>query len=161
MSNEMKFKDIGFDRAPCTRCGGSGKYSFNLRDGDKCFGCHGIGNPLTQYGLRAKQAWDAAKKQHLEVAFEDIVPNRGYAFLRSRKFTKYITVWGTHICPLNKTQMVETRRPDGTPVHSQFSAGDVMRQARDEDERMAIVETFEAMMKGKRKKGYTINYEEA
>lgn len=28
---------------PCGRCGGSGKYSFNLMDGDKCYGCGGTG----------------------------------------------------------------------------------------------------------------------
>jgi hypothetical protein len=155
----MKLKDIWFERAPCTRCGGSGKYSFNKRDGDRCFGCHGVGNPLTEWGLRAKKAWDAAKLQHLSVAFEDIVPNRGYAFLRSRRFTKYITVHGTHICPLNNVPMVETRRPDGTPVHSQFSAGEVMRQARDDEERAEIVATFEESMRSYRKKGYRINYE--
>lgn len=27
----------------CGRCGGSGKYSFNLTDGDKCYGCMGLG----------------------------------------------------------------------------------------------------------------------
>ena len=28
----------------CSRCGGSGRYSFNLMHGDRCFGCMG-GNP--------------------------------------------------------------------------------------------------------------------
>ena len=28
---------------PCTRCGGSGHYSFNLRDGTICYGCGGRG----------------------------------------------------------------------------------------------------------------------
>jgi hypothetical protein len=154
-------KDIGFDREPCTRCGGSGTYSFNRRDGDKCFGCHGIGNPLTVYGLRAKQAWDAAKKQHLSVAFEDIVPGRGYAFLRNRRFTKYITVHSASICPLNHHPMIETRRSNGTSISSQYSEGEILRQARDDEERNAIAATFEASMKSFRKKGYTINYKEA
>jgi hypothetical protein len=28
---------------PCGRCGGTGKYSFNLMDGDRCYGCGGTG----------------------------------------------------------------------------------------------------------------------
>jgi hypothetical protein len=30
-------------KKPCGRCGGSGKYSFNLMDLDKCYGCGGTG----------------------------------------------------------------------------------------------------------------------
>jgi hypothetical protein len=30
----------------CNRCGGSGKYSFNYRDGSTCYGCNGIGKKL-------------------------------------------------------------------------------------------------------------------
>lgn len=29
----------------CRRCGGDGRYSFNLRDGDKCFECACVGRP--------------------------------------------------------------------------------------------------------------------
>jgi len=28
---------------PCTRCGGTGRYSFNLLDLDRCYGCGGTG----------------------------------------------------------------------------------------------------------------------
>lgn len=28
---------------PCSRCGGSGHYSFNLKDGTRCYGCGGTG----------------------------------------------------------------------------------------------------------------------
>lgn len=34
------FYKIGFNKE-CTRCGGSGRYSWNYRDGDKCFKCNG------------------------------------------------------------------------------------------------------------------------
>ena len=29
---------------PCGRCGGSGRYSFNQIDGDRCYGCNGTGH---------------------------------------------------------------------------------------------------------------------
>lgn len=28
-------------KVECPRCGGTGKYSYNLRDGDVCYGCNG------------------------------------------------------------------------------------------------------------------------
>lgn len=34
----------------CGRCGGSGKFSFNTLDGDRCYGCHGSGKKYTKRG---------------------------------------------------------------------------------------------------------------
>ena len=31
------------EKRTCSRCGGSGNYSFNLIDGTKCYGCNGAG----------------------------------------------------------------------------------------------------------------------
>jgi predicted nucleic acid-binding Zn-ribbon protein len=33
----------GFPTKTCTRCGGSGQYSFNMIDGTRCYGCGGTG----------------------------------------------------------------------------------------------------------------------
>lgn len=39
---------------PCKRCGGSGRYSFNLMDLDRCYGCDGTGRVLaTPKGQKA------------------------------------------------------------------------------------------------------------
>lgn len=43
-----------FESAYCTRCGGSGKFSFNLKDGNRCYGCSGSGVQLTNRGKAAK-----------------------------------------------------------------------------------------------------------
>lgn len=32
-----------FPTKACTRCGGSGRYSYNTIDGDRCYGCQGTG----------------------------------------------------------------------------------------------------------------------
>lgn len=38
----------------CGRCGGTGRYSFNLIDGDRCYGCGGSGRvPMTPKGQKA------------------------------------------------------------------------------------------------------------
>lgn len=39
-----------FETEICSRCGGSGKYSFNLMTGDTCFKCRGKGNCYTKRG---------------------------------------------------------------------------------------------------------------
>lgn len=53
---------LKFERQDCTRCGGSGRYSFNLMDGDRCFGCAGRGITLTKRGAAA-QRWLKEKRQ--------------------------------------------------------------------------------------------------
>jgi len=30
----------------CGRCGGSGRYSYNLKDGSRCYGCSGVGKQM-------------------------------------------------------------------------------------------------------------------
>jgi len=37
-----RFAALGLD-VVCSRCGGSGKHSFNAMDGDRCYGCSGRG----------------------------------------------------------------------------------------------------------------------
>ena len=43
-----------FESATCTRCEGSGKFSFNQMDGDRCYGCGGTGVKLTKRGVAAR-----------------------------------------------------------------------------------------------------------
>lgn len=43
-----------FETQACTRCGGSGRYSFNLMHGDRCYGCGGTGTTYTKRGKAAK-----------------------------------------------------------------------------------------------------------
>ena len=58
-------------REVCTRCGGSGRYSFNLMDLDKCYGCNGsgLGRETTEADIlrrarnRAKAAERRARKE--------------------------------------------------------------------------------------------------
>lgn len=43
----VKIGDL-FDFEPCGRCGGSGRYSWNQMDGDRCYGCSGTGQRIAQ-----------------------------------------------------------------------------------------------------------------
>lgn len=44
-----------FETETCSRCGGSGEYSYNQIDGTKCFGCGGNGLQYTPRGHQAHQ----------------------------------------------------------------------------------------------------------
>jgi len=43
-----------FETKSCSRCGGSGRYSFNLMNGDRCCGCGGTGLQHTKRGSAAR-----------------------------------------------------------------------------------------------------------
>lgn len=45
-----------FETTTCGRCGGGGRYSFNLMHGDICYGCSGSGLALTKRAKVAR-AW--------------------------------------------------------------------------------------------------------
>lgn len=47
-------KRPAFEHDLCGRCGGSGRYSYNQIDGDRCYGCGGSGWKLTKRGSAAQ-----------------------------------------------------------------------------------------------------------
>lgn len=53
MGREIKQKPL-FESEVCTRCCGTGHYSFNMVSGTRCFGCGGVGHKLTKRGHAAQ-----------------------------------------------------------------------------------------------------------
>jgi hypothetical protein len=53
-------KTQSFETKTCTRCDGSGRYSFNMLDGDRCYGCSGKGVQLTKRGAAAREFYLAS-----------------------------------------------------------------------------------------------------
>jgi hypothetical protein len=49
---------IQFEKTTCTRCQGSGHYSYHPDHGTRCFGCSGSGERLSKQGQEAKAAYD-------------------------------------------------------------------------------------------------------
>ena len=64
----MSAFETAFETTTCSRCCGSGKYSFNLIHGSRCYGCGGSGKVLTKRG-KAAQKWfrDAISRPAREV----------------------------------------------------------------------------------------------
>lgn len=50
---------VTFEQTECSRCGGSGHYSWNQIHGSVCYGCGGSGKKLTKVGDVAKKEYDA------------------------------------------------------------------------------------------------------
>lgn len=59
---------IEYEKTSCGRCGGSGRYSFNLVHGSRCYGCGGSGKVLTKRGAAAKAFADTL----LDVRVENV-----------------------------------------------------------------------------------------
>jgi hypothetical protein len=70
----------------CGRCGGSGSYSYNQLDGDRCYGCHGSGQTKPKTKTEWQLTLEAAKQK---AANGDL--DRYLDFLRARKLTKTAT----------------------------------------------------------------------
>lgn len=51
-----------FETQTCSRCGGSGNYSFNLMHGSRCYGCAGSGTVYTKRGKAARARFHDALK---------------------------------------------------------------------------------------------------
>lgn len=52
-----------FETGFCTRCGGSGRYSYNQIDGDRCYGCYGTGLRLTARGKAARARYNESLRK--------------------------------------------------------------------------------------------------
>ena len=60
-------------KVDCTRCGGSGNYSFNLIRGTVCFLCEGSGFQMIDLTALAKRKAAAEKKQEMQAARTEIL----------------------------------------------------------------------------------------
>ena len=61
----MKAKPT-FEHETCSRCCGTGNYSYNPVSGSRCFGCGGIGYKLTKRGRAAQNFLNAMREMPLE-----------------------------------------------------------------------------------------------
>ena len=82
-----------FENKTCSRCGGSGKFSYCSMYGSVCFKCHGDGVVLTKKG-RAAQVWLNAKKKKLgsTIAVGDWVLSEGIPGFSASKWAKVTEV---------------------------------------------------------------------
>lgn len=57
---------VTWENKSCSRCGGSGSYSYNAMDGSRCYGCGGTGLQLTKRGAAARAFYRASLLKKLK-----------------------------------------------------------------------------------------------
>lgn len=67
---------ITYALTDCSRCGGSGHYSWCQRFGDTCFKCQGRGTMISKAGAEAKALVDAWAEEHMTVPASSLVPGQ-------------------------------------------------------------------------------------
>lgn len=107
MTTSTDTKRISYEREPCTRCGGSGHYSYNRIDGTRCFKCRGSGAQLTPRGKAA-------------LAFADSLLDRRIEEVSSGDRFQYVdALGGKRYSGCSAVEVASfSYRADGTPVRA-------------------------------------------
>jgi hypothetical protein len=106
-----------FEHRFCSRCGGSGNYSYNQMYGTKCFKCHGSGYTLTKRGVEAQRFY----RDLLAVRADEV--QIGDEILHDGMFTKsgFFPVTRIAIDELNGGLILETSEMNyGTSFEAQI-----------------------------------------
>lgn len=77
-----------FESKTCSRCGGSGHFSFNLMHGTMCYGCQGTGLQYTKRGLAAKEYF----RNLMMVPVEELKIGQAIQLFTTDKYFKPITL---------------------------------------------------------------------
>jgi len=92
-----KLTDI-FESTECSRCGGSGEYSFNQLDGTRCYGCNGSGRQWTKADQPLVNELRAAIKEvgetlvcHLRVG-DTVLLGERYVNSEGRRMRRWVEV---------------------------------------------------------------------
>lgn len=84
------------ENVTCSRCGGSGQYSYCQMYGSTCFKCHGAGVTLTKRGHAAQVRLNAQKKKKgAAVVVGEWVKVEGIPGFTATKWAKVTEVAGT------------------------------------------------------------------
>lgn len=133
-----------FETKSCTRCGGSGRYSFNLMNGDRCFGCGGSGQQLTKRGQAAQAFYRSLLEKPLsEVkAGDNILTATGGIGTGPDRWHFVVSV-GPCATAFNgvadRLEVTFKRRGVVSSIGG-WTPSTVVRSVRNEDERLAFVE---------------------
>lgn len=114
---------IFYEVRTCTRCGGSGKYSFNLSMGNRCMKCGGSGVQPTKAGDNAKDIVRGQLRELFNTQAKDVKIGDRYLISLSKSSTVekidikesgvlISTKWTNYHCKLNEIVMIEKDRSE-------------------------------------------------
>lgn len=101
---------LAYETCPCSRCGGSGRYSLNSVDGSRCYGCRGRGVALTKRGLAARQFASTLLDVPVEVfagmtgrvaVAVEAVPGRRFKVDAAQRTERPVAYRGADMVPIN------------------------------------------------------------
>lgn len=99
MNNEaLIINDLEF--IPCSRCCGSGQYSFCTMHGSRCFKCHGKGKVLTKRGSLTNEFIKSLRAT--EVSIKDLKIGDWIKIPGESKFSKIVSIGEIHPSSMSK-----------------------------------------------------------
>lgn len=113
MTTTTKTDRYGFPITECRRCGGTGRYSFNLMDGDRCYGCSGTGFQHTRSAAKLYAEFREAQKAVSRPMARDLQPGDRitFNFLKGAEFRNVVEVITTdEVCGSSLTGTDEANR---------------------------------------------------
>lgn len=105
----------GFPLVHCSRCDGSGHYSWNAVHGSTCYGCSGTGFRLPKAAVPAWESYRAAVNAQVRRLAADLRPGEeisGFKGLSDRSDGNWRTVASVSV---NYTEVMGTTGVDRTP----------------------------------------------
>lgn len=121
-----------FENEPCSRCGGSGQYSFNSVDGSRCYGCNGAGNKLTKRGRAAQEYLNDLRKVPAEEVKVGDLLLFDFHFYSFYAYVETVTTTDSgHI------EFVGTRKANGEKHRMSYKSGMRVQRGWSADEKAA------------------------
>ena len=126
----------GFEAEICGRCGGTGRYSFNLRYGSVCFGCGGTKLRFTKRGAAAHAKYVEMLKVPLgSLVIGDLMQGDIFSISGDAAATYFAPI--IDIVVKDDTLRVTTQRGNNLPHTLIASAGMLVRRGWDADAKAA------------------------
>ncbi len=86
-------REIKYDRIDCSRCGGTGHYSYNAMDGTICFKCRGAKKTLSHPAAKSLKLVEGFKVGLLSTSASEIEVGDAFKSINSnRRYAKVIEV---------------------------------------------------------------------
>lgn len=124
-----------FEHTTCSRCNGSGKHSFNLMHGDRCYGCGGTGYKLTKRGRAASEHLKMLRSRPAsEVKVGDLVRFDMYFF------ACFSTVTNVTVQPNGLISIGAVRAKTGEPIGMIVDPAKMIRFGFTAEEKQAQIE---------------------